>query len=98
MKHSFRPLDVTMAALILGGSLVASEGARASVLQVQRIATLGERVGDILIDDHFDVDGLNDNGQLLFVTANADGDERLMLYDGTQLISIAAPGGNAPGG
>src|SRR5262249_9115498 len=48
--------------------------------------------------DHFDIGSLNDKGQLLVITANADGDERLMQYDGGQLLPIAVPGGSAPGG
>jgi hypothetical protein len=98
MKRFSDLVSARVASSLLGLSLVAPVGARAATYQVQRIAALGERVGDVLIDDHFDVDSLNDNGQFLFITANADGDERLVQYEGGKLVSIAAPGGTAPGG
>ncbi len=66
--------------------------------KIRVVARLGEKVGNLEIDDHFDIGSLNDQGQLLFVTGNADGDERLLQYAGGVLTPIAVAGETAPDG
>lgn len=66
--------------------------------QIQPIVRLGEHPAGLVIDDHFDVDALNDSGQITFLAGNADGDDTLVQYSGGKLTPLTVPGAAAPGG
>ena len=63
--------------------------------KIQPILRLGDSVGNIPIDGHFDIGKLNDRGQLIFVTENADGAEVLVQYSEGKLIPIVNGGADA---
>lgn len=88
-------------ALAAGLTLALPAAARSSSLyQLQPLLKLGDKVGALQLDPngHFDVGGLNDNGQIVFAADSAIGGQLLIQYSGGTFIPIVVPGADAPGG
>jgi hypothetical protein len=68
---------------------------------IRPLVKLGDTVGGVVSRSsrgYFEVGTLNDNGQLIFVTANAAGGEALLQYTDGGFQVIAAGGGDGPNG
>jgi hypothetical protein len=68
--------------------------------KIQPILKLGDTVGGVQIKfpGDFEVGGLDDNGQIAFVTENKAGGETLIQYSAGTLTPIVVGGRDAPGG
>jgi hypothetical protein len=92
---------VRLVAFLVTLTLLTGGIARAQTsYRIQPIVSLGDPVGGVRIKPNgaFFVGGINDSGQVLFVADSAGGGQMLVQYADDQLIPIAMPGGNAPGG
>jgi len=96
-----RPLQILL--VVVGLALLAPGMARAQgSYKVQPIVKLGDKVGDLTIkaDGDLEIGTLNDQGQIVFVTENAnpEGSEFLFQYADGQMIPLVVAGRDAPGG
>jgi hypothetical protein len=69
--------------------------------QIQPVLRLGDPAGDVIapaVDDYVEVGSLNDNGELVFVTATTTGGEALVRYVDGKFTSIVAAGTSGPNG
>src|SRR5262249_12428660 len=81
--------------LLSAGALQAQTG-----YTVQPILRLGDPAGEVLLQTpytYFDVETLNDKGQIVFSTADTDTSESLIQYSDGQFVPIVARGRPAPG-
>jgi hypothetical protein len=67
---------------------------------IQSVVTLGDTVGGVRtrVDGRLEVDGLNDDGQLILLTDNAAGGAALIQYANGNLTPVVVGGGDGPGG
>jgi hypothetical protein len=88
-----------LALMLLAQSVAGAQ----TTYKIQPIVKLGDQVGDLTIraeGGDFEIGTLNDNGQIVFITenANVDGSEMLFQYTDGKLIPLVAAGREAPGG
>jgi hypothetical protein len=97
MKRPTRWLSHVPAAPILLGLLFLVPGpTRADApYRIEPILRLGDAVGSLRIDGHFDIGALNDRGQIIFVTENPDGAEVLLQYAEGKITPIVVGGADA---
>jgi hypothetical protein len=102
MKGYLSLVSSARTAFVLGLALLAPGGARAAnTYKVQPIVKLGDTLGDTLLKAgvDFEVDTLNDAGQLLFVTYTPKMySEMLFQYVAGKITPLIVPDGDAPGG
>jgi hypothetical protein len=99
-----RVAGLTLSALFLGLTVSAS-GAEPPPLSlvdytIQAVATAGDTVGGVRTNagSRLEVDGLNDNGQLVLLVDNAAGGSALLQYAEGRFTPIVVGGGDGPGG
>src|SRR5690348_5260446 len=98
-----RPLYIHALAaglLLRPGAVRADIAPAPAVYQIQPIVKQGDTIEGITIakDADFEIGGLNDQGQLAFVTENLAGGEVLFQYADGQFTPIVAGGQPAPKG
>jgi hypothetical protein len=91
-----RPGRVSAAPVLMAMVFLAPCPTRAdTTYRIQPIIQLGGSVGNLKVDGHFDIGGLNDRGQIIFVTQDPDGNEVLLQYADGKLIPIVVGGADA---
>lgn len=97
MKRPLCPVRHSPAVPILLGLLLLVPGpSRAdTTYRIQPILRLGDPVGSLRIDGHFDIGTLNDRGQIIFVTEDPDGAEVLLQYADGKITPIVVGGTEA---
>jgi hypothetical protein len=105
MKRTLTLAALPLTILAAGLALLAPGSARAAAptsYTIQAIAKLGDKVADVTIKaaGDFEIGGLNDQGQLAFVTENGGtgGGEMLLQYADAKFLPVVVAGRDAPGG
>jgi hypothetical protein len=68
-----------------------------TVYKIQPIVSVGDKIGDplVTVSGDFEIDALNDSGQLLFVTSHAANEKMFQFAEG-KFTPLVIPGGAAP--
>lgn len=100
MKRFSARVSLALTLLPLAALALAPRPLQADVpgYTIQRLAKIGDTIGDLKLSGQFQVGSLNDRGDLSFTTGNAAGGQILFQYRDGTFTPIVAGGRDAPGG